>query len=365
MNSLSKLLLTLLIGLSTTNCLLGQMLWPGDVNNNGIVNGIDFLYGGVAFGNTGPTRAGASTDWIAQMPSADWSTDFPGGVNYSFADCNGDGIVNQTDFETIEENLGEVHGILVPDEYSSDNGGDAPMVSIVPQNSNLGLGVPIVFDIYVGDPEFPVENFYGIALSLSYNPDFTLAGEWDFEDDEMVWYDPDDSASEELYKVNEGAGTMELAVTRTNQQVVSGSGKIGEISVVVEDIIFGLMTDTLFLNIDNIRLIDNNLNTLPAQSDSTFVIISRPSPTENPIKSHEIKLYPNPTLNHVNITSESPITNLRIQDYSGRLVYTLTNLAPSTLELQLSLANYLLPSQLYLVEIQTDQGVYYKKLIME
>lgn len=365
MSSLSKLLLTCLLGCSTFGAVWGQMLWPGDVNNNGIVNGIDFLYTGIAFGDSGPVRPGASTNWEAQMPSPDWVTDFPDGTNYSFADCDGNGMVDELDFEVIEENLGEVHGILIPDEYSTDNGGDAPRVSIIPQNSNIGVGGTVVFDVYLGDPDFPVENFYGVAMELSYNPDFTLGSEWTFEDDLMPWYDPDDQASEELYEVNEGAGTMQLAVTRTNQQVVSGSGKIGEVSVVVEDIIFGLTTDTLFLNINNILLIDNNLNKLPAQTDSTFVIISRPSTTNNPIKTHEIKLYPNPADDFVNIISESPITRLKIQDYSGKHVFTLTDLAPHSLELHLSLRELLLPSMIYILEIQTEQGIHSKKLFME
>lgn len=343
----------------------GQSLWPGDVNDNGLVNGVDVLYGGVAYGSSGNIRAGATTNWQGQVPPSNWVMSFPSGVNFSYADCNGDGIVNEPDLDVIELNFAQTHGELQADTYSTDNNGNAPRLSLLPQNTSIGIGTMLAFDLRLGSTDFLVEDFYGIALRLRYNPDFTLGSEWEFEDEENAWYDPSDSASEDVFVVNESSGSMELAITRTNQQSITGAGKLGEFTVVVEDIVFGLAADTLELFIEQALLIDQELNILPVVLDSSFVVISRPSTTIQPPSHPEIQLYPNPTQNQLHIRSSSPITSLIIRACSGQAVFTLHDPGPNAQEVHLSLAGLHLPSQLYLIELQTETYTTTRKLLLK
>ena len=96
-----------------------QVVWPGDVNNNGIVNEVDLLYLGFAFNATGSPRVDATTDWAGQTITEEWEGNFPNGLNFVYADCNGDGLVNEEDAEVIKANILLVHDdvIFVPDEF--------------------------------------------------------------------------------------------------------------------------------------------------------------------------------------------------------------------------------------------------------
>src|SRR6185503_14241091 len=61
-------------------------VFPGDADNNGVVNGNDVLNVGLAYGNKGPSRANANIAWNAQHAN-DWSKKFKHEDNYKYADC--------------------------------------------------------------------------------------------------------------------------------------------------------------------------------------------------------------------------------------------------------------------------------------
>ncbi|MBC6995972.1 Kazal-type serine protease inhibitor domain-containing protein [Neolewinella lacunae] len=95
------------------------LVWPGDANHNGVVNGVDFLYLGHAFNTKGEERPHASTAWYGQAMGTPWENSFPGGVNFAHADADGDARVAARDFN-----------ILLRNQYRTRNGaiGDDPYV---------------------------------------------------------------------------------------------------------------------------------------------------------------------------------------------------------------------------------------------
>jgi len=78
-------------------------VWPGDNNNDGVVNQADVLPLGLYWNKTGPARANASTAWAPQL-AAPWTPE-----NATYADANGDGVVNQADILPIGLNWGRTH----------------------------------------------------------------------------------------------------------------------------------------------------------------------------------------------------------------------------------------------------------------
>jgi hypothetical protein len=342
----------------------GQMIWPGDVNDNGVVNGIDALYIGVAFGSSGPARPGGNEDWEAQLPGDLWGQLFPDLINFAYADCDGNGIIEDDDIkDVIEENFFLTHGVVTPDNYDSGATGDAPILELVPQNSNVTTGEMIFFDVMLGNEAFPVEDFYGIAIVMNYNPDFTLGSEWEFEEESNVWYDPTDDNSEHFLEADESAGKMELVITRTNQQSINGSGKIGEVSIVIEDIVFGLQ-DTLNLQIEGIHMIDKDFNTLSVVPDSTFVIISKPNKTMSPENAVDINISPNPTDGTFNIISSQEINGIELLDVSGRKISISENYFQDKHSASVTIFQKEFTPQLYFVKIRTTKGVVLKKIIV-
>ena len=84
-------------------CLQGvqsqNIIWPGDINNNGVVNEVDMLFWGIAYGQTGPSRMPMDSTFIGYPFDSLWAQSFPMGPNYAYADANGDGVVNNLDLQ--------------------------------------------------------------------------------------------------------------------------------------------------------------------------------------------------------------------------------------------------------------------------
>jgi fibronectin type 3 domain-containing protein len=148
--------------------------WPGDTNNDRLVNQADVLPIGLHFNKTGPKRDNASIFWKPQ-PAEPWS---PPAATY--ADANGDGRVNQADVLPIGLNWGRTRSQppLALEETVA-------LASSLPR-----LGMTITGDTNPGKPFWldvhadSVKNLFGISFELLYSPaanvhlDSILAGKW-------------------------------------------------------------------------------------------------------------------------------------------------------------------------------------------
>ncbi len=65
-------LLQSLLFLLLSGTLAQAQIWPGDMNNNGVVNCVDLLYWSVANGRTGSPRTNSGTQWQAHPMPSDW-----------------------------------------------------------------------------------------------------------------------------------------------------------------------------------------------------------------------------------------------------------------------------------------------------
>ena len=341
----SKLLMNMkqtfiILVLSTTMILSGlqaQVVWPGDINNNGIVNGVDLLYWGMAFGTTGPPRSESSTDWQAYALPTLWSQTLPNGLNYAYADCNGDGIIDEEDFdEAIEENFGETHG-----QQSSEGFINAPSTAMAPKvllQTNTPVvqpGATVNIGLSLAPTSQSVVPFYGIAFTLKYNPNL-LEGDDDLDFDlaQNSWVAGDGSYVQDLFVENEGMGSGMFALTRTNQLTIPTQlATIGNFTIVIEDIILGLEQDTLNLTIDSIRLISEDFQTIPAITDQIDIIITNnPDPKkdstdvlvalDDPIghQIDRIKIFPNPASHQFFVQTDRPIDQMVLYDQMGRVI---------------------------------------------
>lgn len=308
--------------------LRAQLVWPGDVNNNGIVNGVDLLYLGWAYGAAGPERAGVSADWAPQVAPSPWAQAFPDGLNYYYADCNGDGFVDEADFdEALDENYGLTHGALTADDFANAVPGSAPELLLLPQLSVVGLGAQINIDLFAGTPENPLPPTYGFALLISFGTtQGSLLGELEFQSDSNNWLEAGDDDFLELDETNEATGLGDLALVRTDQQAVAqGFGKIGAYSVIIEDIVVGLEADTFWIKVDSVRLVGPNLGTVPVVPTETQVIVAR-NPDSILLNSTpglsdlEVRLYPNPIVTHCWVESTAAMDHWQVYSAAGQRV---------------------------------------------
>jgi type IX secretion system substrate protein/dockerin type I repeat protein len=83
---------------------VGDCVWPGDANGDGVANYRDLLPIGSYLGATGPLRA-ASFFW-APFTASGWNGSLPDGTNLKHADCDGDGEITPQDFKLSDLNYG-------------------------------------------------------------------------------------------------------------------------------------------------------------------------------------------------------------------------------------------------------------------
>jgi hypothetical protein len=85
-------------------------VYPGDANNDGIVDVRDILPLGRFFGSTGGTRTSASGSWTPQGISSAWTL-----AEACYADCDGNGTVNAADVQVIVQNWARTRlGLSIP-----------------------------------------------------------------------------------------------------------------------------------------------------------------------------------------------------------------------------------------------------------
>ena len=152
-------------------CLLipcfGQV-FPGDANNNGIVDHCDILPIGYAFGEVGPARLEESNEAYEQVVTVLWEEAFPDGNNYAHADANGDGIIDFMDLTTVFYNYDISYEETVPLPLISGTPGiDVPIYFDMPDLTEpLTAGSTLDIPLYLGTESIPVNNLHGLAFTI-------------------------------------------------------------------------------------------------------------------------------------------------------------------------------------------------------
>lgn len=358
--------LLLLLGWGTVRA---QLIWPGDVNNNGEVNVVDLLYLGVAFGETGPVRPGATTDFVGQAAGPLWAQNFPNGINYAYADADGNGIVDENDLDdAIDDNYGLQHGVVTGDGYVSAAPGTGPALRLVPTVGVVATGATIDIDLVLGTAGAPITDFYGIALRLSYQ---TAKGSdfdgLEYEAADAPWYDPTETTSLNYYFEDDDAGQAALAITRTDQLTASGEGSLGRFSVVIEDIIALETVDTLIVSIDSVLLITDDLTPRGVASTQTRVIVADDPGSVTATRDHReqrpkpvLRVRPNPVRSSFQVFGPADISGWQLIDPAGRS-YPLTpgRVAAGWYSLKLPPR---LPPGVYFLRARTAHGILQEKI---
>ncbi len=134
------------------------LVWPGDTDNNGVVNAADVLALGLYWNQTGPARSNASMNWVGQAATP-WQTEAA-----TFADANGDSTVNQQDVLALGLNWGKTHTTLtqqpkrVPLALSKSGAAQLYCTILPPAKENEASWI----EIYAGG----ASNLFGLAFEV-------------------------------------------------------------------------------------------------------------------------------------------------------------------------------------------------------
>jgi len=246
-----------------------QQIWPGDINDNGIVNGVDLLYHGVAEGNIGPERTETGTDWEGYSSAPSWQNSFTDGINFSNADVNGRGKVEQGDRKVLwRQNYGNTHGTVNPDTYSIGDAAQNPVLLLAANNNTLEAGDALSLNLSLGDASRSIDHFFGITFTIKFDPQYfadeLTAPLWNPNVVSLdllpnTWLNGTNGNGAEVFiQLNNDAGEIEVVILRKELGESSGHGDIASIMIIVEDIVF-LEDVNTGITVEKIKMVDQNL----------------------------------------------------------------------------------------------------------
>lgn len=323
LNKFTILLLTafLLVAGSERGWTQTTNVWPGDVNENGVVNHVDLLYLGLRLGSQGPARDSISIQWIGHSATR-WNPTVNILPDPVHADCNGDSTVELMDRVAIDLNYGWDKGFMLPDSSSLRSSGTSAAPLNFEFSSNplvAGTTDTIFFDL--GSADQPVDSLLGFAATLSL--DSTLVDTaYLWMGDSWLGTEGLDMATIDHYE----PGKLEIGATRTDStDVLQGQGRLGGVVVVMADNLKReVQVDSMGFKFEDALGLTSRFGIADfSVSPSTAKVFSSSEPLD-------ALVYPNPTTAGVNIMLISPLegeASGKLYDLQGRVVreFTVSN----------------------------------------
>lgn len=261
------------------------VVWPGDTNNDGIVNQVDVLPIGLAWGITGDVRTNGSSTWMGQ-PCISWIPE-----HATYADAMGDGIVGESDILPIGLNWKLTHNvrksIQSPIVFSNEEG----IIRLIVNSPEIGNDKFYV-DIQIEN----VHDLFGIALNLKYPQN-----EIDITSviPENCW-----SANRLFYYNNDtGEGVLSLAISqKADQEGLDETDSIVRVYFNVKD--NSSINETLKFTINDAVAFNSAGENITLIADDIFL---NKDSAVIPEGYRLYQNYPNPFNNYTTIKYEVPI----------------------------------------------------------
>lgn len=331
-------------------------IWPGDVNLDNIANHFDLLHIGQAFGAKGLKRSLVNSwDW-KPTPSEDWPEIFFDGINYKNADVNGDGEVNRKDIEALALNFGLSRGPFKIIKALPATLLDPKILVQMPAKGELADSTRFEIPIILGDDKHLIKDIYGTAFSVKFDPKLIDPKNLTIEVP-TSWMGQPGVNLEFIYKIYPNEGRVDIAITRTDQNEVSGYGTIAKMKGIIIDLVgraeTKLQTDEAILN----RL-DGEI--LPLNTEVTaFNIVDAPRAVRPEDLVSGVTVYPNPSNSQINITTAAgTVTEVEVMGLDGK---TMIKSFRNTSQIEIDD----LKAGMYFLRIKVGQQIFFERIIKQ
>jgi photosystem II stability/assembly factor-like uncharacterized protein len=324
--------------------LAGGAIWPGDCNNDGVVNAADVLPIGVYYGKTIGIQNQPGILWQGYMRDG-WPSD--NARKNLLADANGDGTVNSVDVLAIGLNYGKTHQPVVLGKIVSPQTADGVLQIGTPEyKPTVGglLGIPIVLK--------STKPVYGLAFNLKYG----ITGATNANALRLLRMDTTGTllgGGLMLNRISVEEGTAEIGMTKTQ-------GVGAEQGVVLNLVFDASPKDPLWVEVSNV--IGNDEHGSPVdlagsvyRSVATGANESSSVPSENALMQN----YPNPLNPTTTIQYQLPdagFVTLKVFDMLGREVAVLVKSERSAGHYSVQWDASAMPSGMYCYQM-TVRGV--------
>ena len=207
--------------------IIGEEVYPGDANSDGIVDNEDVLFWGLVTGSTGPVRPNASAEWIPQF-AQDW-TNYLLGVNGKHQDADGNGIVDDGDLDIIEANYYNTTDFY---EQTYSNESQLQLAPSVTSAQNFAASSEYTINLDLSSIMQGTATVHGLAFTADFSQ-LQTAESYAVQIDESVsWIAP----SEVVQVHDEAAHRSDFVITRTDLQNQIGMGTVASLGVVTENL---------------------------------------------------------------------------------------------------------------------------------
>lgn len=337
-------------------------VWPGDANDNGVVSLRDVLNVGLAYGNTGSSRANASTSWNPQHAD-NWKKSFRSGLNYKYADCNGDGKVDANDLAPIYSNWSDTHNKTEGDTTSVPGN---PQLYLVASSDTVYPGESINFSIYLGTASNQLVNVTGVDFSAQFTPGSIETGSMSLlVDPTNCWLYSSPSNIVLSFIVPDYTNDIaNVAITKVSGAGQNGYGEIGVLGVVINDNVGGKTGGRIPLTYGFVQeeAVAGDESNIPLTAvNKTIYMINQTLGIKAAIHlGSAISVYPNPVEgNNLNVDLKNiNADRISISDMVGNIVYNEMRPLSGLNQLHLPALN----SGMYIVQIATQEGIIMRKV---
>lgn len=297
---------------------LGKYVWPGDTDNNSVVNNNDLLQIGLFYGQSGFARGNISNLWQADS-SANWNIAENNGADIKHADCNGDGTIDGNDTIAINLNFNLTHAITTFNNSNSERL-TAPDIYFITAGSSYIAGDWVDVEIWLGNATMQVNNLYGVAFNINYNSSLVQPGTENITYP-VSWIGTPGTNAIKMAKIDALANTAYGVVTRINHTNASGFGKIADFNFQIKTSLTSAAAMQFSISnymADNATGISQVFNTI---NDSISINHVTTSMTE-PNTFSKITISPNPFTSQTTISfdKKQENTTIKIMDVLGKEV---------------------------------------------
>jgi hypothetical protein len=339
-------------------------VWPGDLNNDLKVNVADILPIGYFYNLTGPARPNASLQWIGQ-PARLWGFDRSQNNSTAyrtFADGNGNGLIDLADQSAIGFNLGQQHGFPVtpdPTVMVENRALSAQMTVDIAPTEMDSTQLPTMLSIPIAMSNTSFGNgLYGLAFDILFDPAKVELStiELDFANSVFGQHNVDYIRILDLHPED---GRLSIGMTRYNTTAIDMYGELLTLNLQLR-----AQAQTGFFVLRAVPLAANDIDGLSIEMasgrDSVYLHTVVPNGLGNPSILPNFRMYPNPANDIVDFNGLDGSDRLMIFDAAGRRI---VNSAINSDRITLSTNT--LHSGVYIVEAHGDERVVRERLVIQ
>lgn len=349
-------------------------LWPGDANNNGIVDELDIITIGMYYGEEGEMWLDTLDDddiFFEEYEAEEWGELMYNDEDIVHADCNGDGIIDEEDVLIVLWFFDEFHGRNNPQNSSTQS---SNTLYLEMEEDSVAPGGTATINVIMSGSADTTFNSYGLSYAIRMNPEIAHIDEeivtWDMIHEEDEYYIPhvDDSNGIMTVEVAEPHdGAIFQTIVKIDGQEDDFVGPIASFKTVIEDDLDGsIKRGDLGIELADVKLVSSTGGSQEVVTvGTTFAIegVKVDNDTTSNVADltamNELKFYPNPVNKYLFWKSgKLNVQEMAIINTLGESV-VIANVQQRRVDVSA------LSAGIYYVDIKTDKGQLVKKFLIQ